>query len=450
MPHASFRYRSLRVTWHARAFLQIPRRNLLTLAIETSCDDTCVAILSKDKKLQPSTALLFDRKITAKNTGHGGIHPIEALDSHIANLSKLINQSLTSLPEADAKTCDQMKLYTQDGNVRQKPNFVAVTRGPGMRSNLMVGLETAKGLATAWQVPLVGVHHMQAHTLTPRMIQAMDGRETTFAKEHEPEFPFLTLLVSGGHTMLLLSKGLTEHTVIATTSDTAIGDALDKCGRLILPEDIKANMKDNAFGKYLSPFAFKDPEEFTLWPIAHHRRDEIDKRLNKFGWQIGTPLAETRELSFSFSSIATSTQRIVRERNTEKPMETDERTTLARTALGSAFEHLGSRTIIALEKLRSEGVYPSTLVVSGGVAANDFLRFYLRQLLNARSFKHVDLIFPPIQYCTDNAAMIAWAGMEMFEAGYRTDMGVQSIRKWSMDARSADGGILGVGGWLRV
>ena len=124
-----------------------------------------------------------------------------------------------------------------------------------------------------------------------------------------------------------------------------------------------------------------------------------------------------------------------------------ERILLARSALGTAFEHLGSRTVLALEKLRGEGVEISGLVVSGGVAANDFLRFYLRQMLDLRSFGHVGLIFPPVELCTDNAAMIGWAGVEMFEAGYRTDLGCEPIRKWSMDSRSEDGGILGIGGW---
>ncbi|KIW22865.1 uncharacterized protein PV07_11118 [Cladophialophora immunda] len=429
-----------------------PRRSLLTLAIETSCDDTCVAILSKcsttNEPQRVKARLLFNEKITAKNTGKGGILPTEALESHQSNLSKLLENALSSLPAAHDALPHARGIWLRDGAPKQKPDFISVTRGPGMSANLGVGLATAKGLATAWQIPMVGVHHMQAHALTPRLVHAMteDGRlEQTSLN---PAFPFLTLLVSGGHTMLLLSKGLVDHKILATTTDTAVGDELDKCGRLILPQELQQSTPDTAFGKYLSRYAFKDPAEFQSWEVPQTRVEEVHKPSNEFGWRLTTPMSQNRDLAFSFSGIASQIKRLILARAETGLMEEQERTLLARSALGTAFEHLGSRTIIALEKLRAEGVEIPTLVVSGGVAANDFLRYYLRRLLDLRSFERMGLVFPPIELCTDNAAMIGWAGMEMFEAGYTTDLGCAPVKKWTMDSQGPDGGILGIGGWV--
>jgi N6-L-threonylcarbamoyladenine synthase len=307
---------------------------------------------------------------------------------------------------------------------------------------------------------MLGVHHMQAHALTPRLVHALESASTDI--EHQPAFPFLTLLVSGGHTMLLHSKSLNSHTIIANTRDIAIGDCLDKCGRDILPESVKISTTDTAYGKYLSNFAFRDPSSFSSYPIPHSRADEIDKPPNKHGWTIKTPLSNTRNLSFSFSGIATTANRLSQSPTlTSSP---EERLLLARTVLGTAFEHLASRIIIALESLRhpSQTTKISTLVVSGGVAANSFLRYFLRAVLDARGFSDIKLIFPSVELCTDNAAMIAWAGMEMYEAGYRTSLACEPRRKWSMDDSEVNGeegeargevlgrGILGVGGWEKV
>lgn len=327
-----------------------------------------------------------------------------------------------------------------------------------MRSNLHCGMDTAKGLATAWQVPLLGVHHMQAHALTPRLVDALEaGAEDHAAaidkRQSNTDFPFLTLLVSGGHTMLLHSRGLTDHKILATTGDIAIGDALDKCGRMLLPDSIKTEAKDTAFAKHLSNFAFPEPETYHLYPVPRRRMHEIDKSKNEYGWMMQAPFADTRKMAFSFSSVASTVERILQERNgsLKSDVSLEERKALGRTAIGTAFEHLASRTIIALDSLQSAGHPPvPALVVSGGVAANSFLRFYLRAMLDVRGFEHVRLVFPPIWLCTDNAAMIAWCGMEMYEAGFRSALDIEARRKWSMDSGAEDGGILGVGGWIRA
>lgn len=451
-------------TWSPRYF---QRRHFLTLAIETSCDDTCVAILEKDDAannpqttapLNTQARLHVHKKATSANSTHGGIHPIVSLESHWSNLARLVERSLKHLPIANAGTAEAHKLHLKDGQVKQKPDFISATRGPGMRSNLVCGLDTAKGLSTAWQIPMLGVHHMQAHALTPRLVHALEN--STSDAVYQPALPFLTLLISGGHTMLLHSQSLTSHTVLANTRDTAIGDCLDKCGRAILPDDLKASATDTAYGKHLSNYAFPDPSAFDSYPVPHRRGDEIDKPLNAYNWAIQQPLANTRELSFSFGGIASYASKLA----SNPTISSEERMLLARTALGTAFEHLASRTIIALESHRRSSADTSsisTLVVSGGVAANSFLRYFLRAVLDVRGFSHIKLIFPPVDLCTDNAVMIAWAGMEMYEAGYRTSLSCEPRRKWSMDdterneeeggdGEALGGGILGVGGWEKV
>ncbi|KAM3419442.1 hypothetical protein BST61_g5368 [Cercospora zeina] len=189
----------------------VSRRRLTTLAIESSCDDTSVAVL---EQASHTLDVHFHEKITANNDAYNGIHPLVALHSHRAHLALLVQKALSASP--------------------RRPDFIAATRGPGMRSNLATGLDTAKGLAVGLGVPFLGIHHMQAHTLTPRLVHAMEAPLIA----PEPAFPFLTILVSGGHTMLIDSCALTEHSILAETGDIALGDCLDKAARAILPTDL--------------------------------------------------------------------------------------------------------------------------------------------------------------------------------------------------------------------
>ena len=129
-------------------------------------------------------------------------------------------------------------------------------------------------------------------------------------------------------------------------------------------------------------------------------------------------------------------------------MPIEERRFLAQEVQRVAFEHLASRIMLYLTSSMARGWTGDTIVVSGGVAANRFLRHVLRSILDARGFGHIKLAFPPVELATDNALMIAWAGVEMFDAGYRSSLDIGPIRKWSMDPKSADGGILGVDGWV--
>lgn len=371
------------------------RRAITTLAIESSCDDTCVSVIEKhNDNLTPRSSrarILYHKRITANNLAHRGIHPLTSLQSHEANLAHLVQDAATHIPG--------------DSAGRQKPDFVSVTRGPGMRSSLNTGLNTAKGLALAWDIPLLAVHHMQAHALTPRLVSALDDTSSSIKPKSAPSmqpgippgddlapaFPFLTLLVSGGHTLLLHSRSLTAHPILATTTDIAIGDCIDKIARDVLPEAVLASAKSTMYGPVLEDFAFPSLRRITGstapsaakygYEAPSDRKAELSRRDTAFGWSFTPPLSETRmgqkrsSLEFSFTGLTSAAKRVAEARTREGAFHEEERRVMAREAMRVAFEHLASRVVLALDGMRGCGDDEvGALIVSGGVAANSFLR----------------------------------------------------------------------------
>lgn len=418
----------------------------------------------------PIAALHFHEKVTSDNSQFAGVHPLVAQDSHQKNLATLIAKALEYLPlaanpdiEVDKETGvrEQAVKNHQPSAIqvfsngryllKERPDFISVTRGPGLRSCLATGLDTAKGLAVAFQVPLIGVNHMQAHALTPRLASALKQRAKY---EPDPAFPFLSLLVSGGHTLLVHSKSVTDHEILATTNDVAIGDCLDKTARAVLPSSVMAQSKDAMYGSLLETFAFPSgPESYNYTPPTR-RHEELARKPAKWGWSLGAPLSETRagksrEMKFTFTGTQSNVERICETRSWEAERGNEERVDLARESMRVVFEHLSSRVVMALQQFAARKTGIHTLVVSGGVARNDFLKHVLRSFLDARGFSHVRIIFPPTPLCTDNAAMIGWTGIEMFEAGWESDLSIQARRKWAIDPEAEDGGILGADGWKR-
>lgn len=450
---------------HSHARHTLPRhqtRCLLTLAIETSCDDTAVAIVEKTAS---SATLHFNERITANNSTFRGIHPLVALESHQENLSALILRSLSSLPDRDVSAGIGNTLDGSGGDgifpAKRMPDFISVTRGPGMRSNLNTGIDTAKGLAVAWGIPIVGVHHMQAHALTPRLVSALAcGSAVTSTEKHQnssifgqkiqPSFPFLSLLVSGGHTLLLHTRNLTEHRVLADT-DCAVGDCLDKIARAVLPQDLLSTDPSTSYGPLLERFAFPEdrPNYDYTAPKSRHVELMQSEAPSAYGWPFALPFvrdgSKFRSMEFSFAGISSYGTRIavngwdpvsgkMRHTKREQPITEDEARLLAQESMRVCFEHIASRIVLALESETSSGNTPSrTLVLSGGVAANKFLKHVVTAFLSARGFSHVNITAPPIDLCTDNAAMIGWAGCEMFEAGFSDALSIRSLRKWSLE-----------------
>jgi N6-L-threonylcarbamoyladenine synthase len=424
------------------------RRSLLTLAIETSCDDTSVAVLEKHNH---KSKLHFHSKVTSDNRLFQGVHPLVALESHQKKLAALVNTALESLPiqpSAIAHLGNTLLIdHGRGAQLRKKPNFVTVTRGPGMRANLNTGLDTAKGLAVAWQIPLLGVNHMQAHALTPRLVSSLDADDSS--QGIEPAFPFVSLLVSGGHTMLVHSRGLCDHQILAQTSDIAIGDVIDKCARDILPASALGTAGSLTYGRLLEDFAFPNGSQDYNYTAPATRGEEIELKDVGYGWSLTPPLSQppvggkVRYAEFSYSGLGSTVKQII----TSKPEISDvERRMLARETMRVAFEHLASRLLVALQSPELKAV--DTIVVSGGVASNQYLKHVLRMNLDRRGFEHMRLTFPPPSLCTDNAAMIAWTGIEMWENGWRSDLGIRSLRKWAIDSTDRDGGVLGASGWI--
>lgn len=424
------------------------RRSLLTLAIETSCDDTSIAVLEKHNH---KSKLHFHSKVTSDNRIFQGIHPLVALESHQKNLAALVNTALESLPiqpSAIAHLGNTLLIDHGTGSqLRKKPDFVTVTRGPGMRANLNTGLDTAKGLAVAWQVPLLGVNHMQAHALTPRLVSSLEADHAAIGLE--PAFPFVSLLASGGHTILVHSRGLCDHRILAETSDIAIGDVIDKCARDILPDSALGKAGSLTYGRLLEDFAFPDASEDYCYVAPATRGQEIEAKDLGYGWSLTPPLSnlhperKDRLKEFSYSGIGSAVKHII----TSRPDMLDvERRMLARETMRVAFEHLASRLLIALQGQELKPV--DTVVVSGGVASNQYLKHVLRKNLDRKGFEHIGLTFPPPSLCTDNAAMIAWTGIEMWESGWRSDLEIRSLRKWAIDSADQNGGVLEAVGWI--
>lgn len=450
--------------------------HLLTLAIETSCDDTCVAVLEKKAG---AARLLFNKIITSNSSRYQGIHPVVAIQSHEQNLTALIEEAKKKLP------------FNTNGE-RRVPDFISVTRGPGMNGGLRIGIDKAKELASSWGIPILGIHHMQAHALTPRLVDALSRpfpdptMKDSVGKKPLPVYPFLTLLVSGGHTQLVLSTSLTSHTVVVNTQDISIGDMLDKCARSILPKNILENLGTGSYGAALEKFAFPDAETNSLYDYEGYkpprqRVDEVTSWVSEErGWIVAPPLAKTRALEYNFTSLGGVIRQYAA---TLSQYDFSGRQTLARVVMKLAFEHVVGRILLFFQEYRvtkdgaagkgkvapwspqtvlsrQEGQQerkrdqPSVkttatttkidrtendnrikLILSGGVASNKYLRHILRNWLNARGYSSIVAVAPPPEFCTDNAAMIAWTGMEMFEAGYRTplDDSLKPTRRWSLD-----------------
>ncbi|CAN6618463.1 tRNA N6-adenosine threonylcarbamoyltransferase, mitochondrial [Trichomonascus vanleenenianus] len=358
------------------------RRNYHVLAIETSCDDSSVALI---RRVPNGPPVLIDHQTETLDTVEaGGIIPTDAKSHHQSHLAPLVQRML------------------QTNQFR--PELICATRGPGMMGSLSAGFNFAKGLSVAWDVPLVGVHHMVGHLLTPRF----------FSNGQTPKFPFVSLLASGGHTMLVYSKSVTEHKVLANTVDIAVGDMLDKCGR-------ELGVRGNMIGKHLEQFVNSGPPGET-----HSIPEELEfpNPLQNQKGRVDFP-------AFSFAPFI-SALRIAAAKYFDGnllALPEGDRRELGRRIQRAILYHLVSKVKVALVKA---DIDPSTtdFVLSGGVASNSLLRSLLEEHLDDWFAFH----FPDPKWCTDNALMIGWAGIELFEsAKLETDLAALNIAKWPID-----------------
>lgn len=215
------------------------------------------------------------------------------------------------------------------------------------------------------------------------------------------------------------------------------------------------------YGRILESFAFPsaDPDYGYRPPLR--RADEVATYNSPYGWHLTAPMSESRAMAYDLSGFGSQIQRLVEARS--DMMDVEERRDLARETMRMIFEHLASRVVFALDdatleprkRAAKKSATPpaepqvTTLVVSGGVASNRYLMHILRSILDVRGHSAIEITAPPPALCTDNAAMIAWTGIEMYEAGYETQLSAQAVRKWPLDPTGEDGGILGLGGWVK-
>src|SRR5690606_22539431 len=303
------------------------------------------------------------------HAAYGGVVPELASRDHVRKLLPLIDQAL-----ADAGL--------EPGQI----DGVAYTAGPGLAGALLVGASVARSLAFAWDRPAVGVHHLEGHLLAPML------------ESDPPEFPFLALLVSGGHTLIAEVRALGEYQIIGSSIDDAAGEAFDKTAKLLgLPY----------------------PGGPALARIAEHGR------AGRF--RLPRPMLDRPGLEFSFSGLKTAV--VVATRG----LQLDEQT---RADVAAEFQQAVVDTLVEKCARAMEQSGLATLVVAGGVGANARLREALQALGRRQG---VRVLYPQPQFCTDNAAMIAYAGWRRLAAGEHDDLVIRASARWPLDSLRAPG-----------
>ena len=334
------------------------------LGIETSCDETGVAVYDSEKGLL-AHALYTQIALHAE---YGGVVPELASRDHVRKILPLVKQVL-----AEAETA------------AEDLGGVAYTAGPGLMGALLVGAGVGRSLAYGWGVPAVAVHHMEGHLLAPML------------EPRPPAFPFVALLVSGGHTQLIQVEGVGEYSLLGDSLDDAAGEAFDKAAKMM--------GLGYPGGPAISNMAEKgQPGRFTF----------------------PRPMVDRPGLDFSFSGLKTFTLNTLHD---HREAETDIKQTHADVAL--AFEQAVVETLAIKCKRALEQTGSTRLVVAGGVSANKRLRHRLDEM--CKKLK-AEVYYPRLEFCTDNGAMIAFAGCQRLLAGQKEDLGFAAQARWSLES----------------
>lgn len=298
---------------------------------------------------------------------------------------------------------------------------------------------------------------MQAHALTPMMEAAMArGAQNPPKPEDDPKFPFLTLLISGKHTMLVHTKSNTDHRILATADTIALGDMLDKCARDILPASLIPTDPDAAvvYPKLMEQFVASEPKVQAYAPSETEIKIPEVYISAQHGWTLPPPnRTATKALQFDFTGFGGHVRKIMQQRlasevdssnsndnDNSNVMDIPERKELAVQTMKLAFEHVVRKVVLALRTVPDLiADPPSTLILSGGVASNLFLRRVAETTLRARGFGDIKVLAPAVRYCTDNAPMIAFAGAQMYEQeGWTTELEFAPKVKWSIEEILSD------------
>lgn len=358
----------------------------LILGIETSCDDTGVAVVSSDGRVL-GEALATQEDIHA---AWGGVVPNLAMEAHKAAIDSTVDLALS-----------------RAGISASQLDAVACTIGPGLSLCLRVGVLKARQIARQHQLPVIGVHHMEGHALVSRLPpQDMAGPTPS---DPSVSFPFLCLLVSGGHNLILLVHGVGKYVQIGTTVDDALGEAYDKVARLLGLE-----LKPSGGAALEALAAQGDPKSF---PFAVPMRKHINCDFSYAGLKTGVRLAieqavrmhgveQEKEEGPSGSTGSTC------------PLPIKMKADIAASFQQVACLHLIERMKRAVQWARETEPGLKSLVVAGGVASNKYIRSQLYSLCTGEG---LELVLPPPKWCTDNGVMIAWAGIERMNLGHPLD-----------------------------
>ena len=330
------------------------------LGIESSCDETGIAIYDDEQGLL-AHQLYSQVKVHAD---YGGVVPELASRDHVRKTLPLIDAALT-----------------QAGCGPEDLDGIAYTAGPGLVGALLVGTSIGRSLAYGWNIPAVAVHHMEGHLLAPML------------EEEQPEFPFIALLVSGGHTMMVKVSGIGEYEVLGESVDDAAGEAFDKTAKLL--------GLDYPGGPRLAKLAEQGTPERFVFP---------------------RPMTDKPGLDFSFSGLKTAASIAIRDNDDDEQTKAD---------IAHAFQTAVIDTLIIKCKraLKQTGI--KRLVIAGGVSANVQLRSQLERVMQGMKGR---VYYPRTEFCTDNGAMIAYAGMQRLKAGQFASLDMKTKPRWPIDS----------------
>ncbi len=337
---------------------------MIVLGIETSCDETAAAIVDDKRRIRGQRIL----SQLDEHAPYGGVVPEIAARTHIDHLDRLIGEAMQ---EADVSFADL------DG--------IAATAGPGLIGGVIVGLVTAKAMALAAGKPLIAVNHLEGHALTARLTD-------------DVPFPYLLLLVSGGHCQILRVEGVGRYRRLGTTIDDALGEAFDKTAKML------------GIGYPGGPAI-----------------EAMARKATEPGPDLPRPMMGREGCDFSFSGLKTAVRQAIGE---QEHIDETAKAAIAHAFQEAAIDCVLDRLANALEMMAAEGRDGEHLVVAGGVAANRRLKQRLRMLADQRGLR---LIVPPPGLCTDNGAMIAWAGLERLRLGLTDDFSAPARARWPLD-----------------
>lgn len=343
------------------------KKTLLTLGVESSCDDTAVAIIDENRTILANIVI-------SQNNEHEvyqGVVPEIAARSHMKNLKKALQLALL-----------EAKLDITDIDI------VSATCGPGLIGGVIVGAMFGKAIASTLGIPFIGVNHLEGHALTARLT-------------HDVPYPYLLLLASGGHCQFVAVQGLGKYKILGQTLDDSVGEAFDKIAKMLGlgfpggPEIEKMAVNGN-LGRFIFP----------------------------------CPLMTSKNCDMSFSGLKTAVRLQIDKLGALKDQDIAD--------IAASFQHtvtkiIGIKTTYAIaeyENYVNQQLERKTLVAAGGVAANGAIRQVMAELAQQAGY---NFVAPSVKLCTDNAAMIAFAGLERFKAGIINDVGFKPRARWSLE-----------------